>query len=102
MKTKLYLALVAALCLALILFGPALAEKSYQAERFDVSIAVQPDGMLNVTETIVFQFTGGPFTYVFRVLAFNDLDEIDNIQARSVATGGDVGGASGGGSSGAG
>lgn len=81
MKTKLYLALVAALCLALILFSPAQAEKSYQAERFDVSIAVQPDGTLNITETIVFRFTGGPFTYVFRELAFNDIDEIDNIQA---------------------
>ena len=31
--------------------------------------------------TIVFRFTGGPFTYVFRELAFNNLDEIDNIQA---------------------
>jgi hypothetical protein len=81
MKTKLYLALVAALCLALILFSPALAKKSYQAERFDVTIAVQPDGTLNVTETIVFRFTGGPFTYVFRELVFNDLDEIDNLQA---------------------
>jgi hypothetical protein len=81
MKTKLYLALVAALCLALILFSPALAKKSYQAERFDVTIAVQPDGTLNVTETIVFRFTGDPFTYVFRELVFNDLDEIDNLQA---------------------
>ena len=81
MKTKLYLALVAALCLTLIMFSPALAEKSYLAERYDVTIAVQPDGTLNITETIVFRFTGGPFTYVFRELAFNNLDEIDNIQA---------------------
>jgi hypothetical protein len=81
MKMKLYLALVSALCLTLNIFSPVLAEKSYLAERFDVSIAVQPDGTLEVTETVVFRFTGGPFTYVFRELAFNNLDEIDNIQA---------------------
>jgi hypothetical protein len=81
MNTKLYLAWVAALCLTLIIFSPALAEKSYLAERFDVSIAVQPDGTLNISETIVFRFTGGPYTYVFRELAFNNLDEIENIQA---------------------
>jgi hypothetical protein len=81
MKTKLYLALVVALCLTLIVSSPALAEKSYLAERFDVTIVVQPDGMLNITETIIFRFTGEPFTYVYRELAFNNLDAIDNIQA---------------------
>lgn len=81
MKTKLYLALVAALCLTLIMVSPALAEKSYLAERFDVTIAVQRAGTLDITETIVFRFTGGPFTYVFRELAFNNLDEIDSLQA---------------------
>jgi hypothetical protein len=81
MKTKLYLAMVAALCFTLFMSSLALAEKSYQAERFDVRIVVQPDGTLNVTETIVFRFMGGPFSYVFRELAFNNLDEIDNLQA---------------------
>jgi uncharacterized protein (TIGR04222 family) len=59
----------------------ALAEKDYFAERYDVDISVQPDGALLVTETILFQFQGGPFTQVFRELAGNQLDEIDSIQA---------------------
>jgi hypothetical protein len=81
MKTKLMLSLVVALCFTLIMFSPVLAEKSYPAERFDVTVVVQPGGMVNITETIVFRFTGGPFTYVFRELAFTNLDGIDNIQA---------------------
>jgi hypothetical protein len=81
LKTKLYLALVVALSLALILFSPAQAGKSYQAECFDVIIAVQPDGTLNITEIIVFRFTGWSFTYVFRELALKNLDQIDNLQA---------------------
>jgi hypothetical protein len=81
MKTKLSLSVVIALWLTFIVVRPSLAEKNYLAERFDVTIAVHPDGTLHITETIVFRFTGGPFTYVFRELAFNNLDEIDNIQA---------------------
>jgi hypothetical protein len=61
MNTKLYLALVAALCLTFIIYSPALAEKSYLAERLNVSIAVQPDGMLNISETI------HEFTFMYQV-----------------------------------
>ncbi|HSN78491.1 MAG TPA: DUF2207 domain-containing protein [Anaerolineae bacterium] len=55
--------------------------KSYSADRFDVDLAVQPDGSLIVTETVDFRFEGGPFTYVFRDLAYNEIDGIDRLQA---------------------
>ena len=56
---------------------PVSASKTYHAERFDVHIEVQPDGQLMVTEKIAFHFEGGPFTYVFRDLAFANLDDIE-------------------------
>ena len=71
MKIKLSLSVVIALWFSLFVLSPALAEKNYLAERFDVTIAVHPDGTMDINETIVFRFTGGPFTYVFRELAFN-------------------------------
>jgi hypothetical protein len=55
--------------------------KSYSADRFAVDLAVQPDGSLIVTETVDFRFEGGPFSYVFRDLAFNEIDGIDRLQA---------------------
>lgn len=80
MKMKL-LSLILVILLACLVASPVLAAKSYFAERYDVVISVQPDGVLMVTETIAFRFEGGPFTYVFRELNFTNLDEIDNLQA---------------------
>jgi hypothetical protein len=73
---------VVAVALACLLWaGPALAAKDYDAERFDVLLEVQPGGALVVTETVRFRFEGGPFTYVFRDLAYTNLDAIDRLQA---------------------
>ena len=69
------------LLFGLLLPASAGAAKDYWAERFDVDLEIQPDGALVVTETIVFRFEGGPFTYVFRDLAFTEIDEIDRLQA---------------------
>jgi hypothetical protein len=57
------------------------AAKDYTAERFDVDLEIQADGALVVTETVVFRFEGGPFTYVFRDLAYAEIDQIDRLQA---------------------
>lgn len=74
--------LVLILLLATLLLPiTANAAKTYRAERYDVDLIIQPDGSLIVTETVVFRFEGGPFTYVFRDLAFTELDEIDRLQA---------------------
>ena len=77
------ISLALALGLALALYHPATvqAARSYQAERYDVDIAIQADGAVVVTETVIFQFSGGPFTYVYRDLAYNKLDSIDRLQA---------------------
>lgn len=56
-------------------------DKSYRAGRFDVDVTVRQDGSLEVTETIAFQFSGGPFTYVYRELESDFADEITDIEA---------------------
>lgn len=49
--------------------APAAAQRqSYRAERFDVDVRVEEGGTLLVTETIIFEFAGQPFTYAFREL----------------------------------
>ncbi|MCP4427853.1 MAG: DUF2207 domain-containing protein [Chloroflexi bacterium] len=71
------LLLVAAL---FVFSGAAQAQqKSYSAGRFDVNVAVQEDGSLLVTETVVFDFVGGPFTFVFRELPTDHTDGITAI-----------------------
>lgn len=81
MKTRLFPIL--AFTAALFLFVTACAgdDQTYRAGRYDVNIAVQPDGALNVTETVVFNFQGEPFTYVFREIPTDRTDGITNITA---------------------
>ncbi len=57
------------------------AGKSYGADRFDVDAAIAADGSMQVTETVVFRFTGGPFTYVYRDLPSEYTDGIGGIVA---------------------
>ena len=57
--------------LAVALFlslGAKQTEKSYWAEHFDVTAEVLAGGDLDVHEQVVFNFQGGPFTFVFREL----------------------------------
>lgn len=71
--------LVVALVLAALGSAPAVrAAKEHVAERFDIQAAVQPDGSLEVTETITFRFSGGDYTYVTRTVpaAFTDGIEV--------------------------
>lgn len=56
-------------------------EKDYHAQRFDVDVVVEEDGSLLVTETVVFDFVGGPFTFVFRELETEHTDGINGIEA---------------------
>ena len=52
--------------LLIVVAAGTLDAKSYTAERFDSLIRVLPGGAIEVTETIVFTFEDGTFTYVFR------------------------------------
>jgi hypothetical protein len=74
-------ALVLSLVTCCMLAGTVHAAKSYEAERYDVDLTIQADGSLVVNESITFRFAGGPFTYVFRDLAYSELDEIDSVTA---------------------
>lgn len=69
---------VAALLLAVLvsLPAPGFAAKRYTADRFDVAIRMMPDGALRISETVVFRFEGGPFTFVFRDLSASRTDGI--------------------------
>lgn len=80
MRTRLAILMVGLLILAAAAPGVG-AAKSYRAERFDVDIAVQEDGALLVTETVVFRFSGGPFTYVYRDLPTGLTDGITIVSA---------------------
>lgn len=73
--------------LSLVIIGlfvgvAAAQDRSYSAERFDVDVSVQEDGSLLVTETVVFDFVGGPFTFVFRELETDFTDGITDIRAQ--------------------
>jgi len=56
-------------------------EKDYYADQYNVDIAIQPGGDLLVTETVAFQFIGGPFTYAFRNIPIEYMDGIRDIAA---------------------
>lgn len=71
----------ALLVCALFFTLAAQSDKSYRAERFDVDVQVQEDGSLLVEETVMFNFTGGPFSFVFRELPTDQTDGITDIQA---------------------
>jgi len=77
-KRILLLAALLALCVAPQSAGAA---KSYDAERFDVEWQLTEAGVLQVTETVVFRFQGGPFTYVYRDLPNDYADGIEFIGA---------------------
>ncbi len=72
------LALLTAFCLS----GVALAGKSYSAESYTSRIAIEKEGSLLVTETVLFYFSGGKFTYVYRNLPQEKTDGISVISAR--------------------
>jgi uncharacterized protein (TIGR04222 family) len=55
--------------------------KSYSAERFDVDWNLLEGGTLEVTETVVFRFEGGPFTFVYRELPDDYSDGVEVISA---------------------
>ncbi|MCZ2114443.1 MAG: DUF2207 domain-containing protein [Anaerolineae bacterium] len=69
------------LCCALFFTIAAQRGKAYRADRFDVEVAIQPDGSLNIEEKVTFRFTGGPFSFVFRELPTDHTDGIVNITA---------------------
>lgn len=69
------------LFLSLLLPAQAAAGKSYTAERFDVNLVIETDGALLVTETIAFEFTGGPYTYALRQLDRTETDAIEVLGA---------------------
>jgi hypothetical protein len=70
-------------CLALMLAAavtPA-AAKDYRAERYDVTLNLDRQGKLTVTEIVEFRFLGGPFHFVFRDLDTRYTDGISDVRA---------------------
>ncbi len=81
MSKKLSISLMIALIISLFAIRPALAAKTYRAERFDVQVDIQEDGSALVTETIEFRFEGGDFTYAFREVSATNTDSITFLDA---------------------
>jgi len=68
---------LATILLAALLLPVVASAKSYHAERYDVALDLQADGSLTVTETVVFNFTDGSFTRVFRELPTRRTDGLE-------------------------
>lgn len=72
--------------LALWLVWPAspvfAQEKAYVYDRIDVVVNVHEDGLLDVSETMTFDYTGGPFRSAVREIPFEKLDDIRNMTVR--------------------
>lgn len=67
---------------ALLLLTPAGADaKDYSVRRYDVAIRVLERGTLEVTETAVFQFEDGTFTFVTREIPSRRTDGIEILSA---------------------
>jgi hypothetical protein len=60
--------------------APARA-KNYSAERFDSVIRVLPGGAIDVTETVVFRFEEGAFSYVYRDIPTRRTDGVEVLGA---------------------
>ncbi|MCS6907442.1 MAG: DUF2207 domain-containing protein, partial [Anaerolineales bacterium] len=80
MSRKIFAILLVSLLL-ILLVSVAQAGKSYYAERFNVQLDLQPDGDMIVTETVVFRFEGGPFTYAFRHISAERTDGLTFLEA---------------------
>lgn len=81
MTRKISVTLALVLLLTFFLATPASAEKSYYAERFDVQIDFQADGLAIVTETVEFRFSGDPFTFAFREVSAAETDGVTFLDA---------------------
>jgi len=73
MMQRVWLALAT---LMLVLSQPSAPAKTYSAEQFNQAIILQQDGSLLVKETVIFAFSGGPFTYVYRDLPTDKTDGV--------------------------
>jgi uncharacterized membrane protein YgcG len=69
--------------LSSMLFSLAAAQagRDYFARSYTTDITLQVDGDLLITETVTFEFIGGPFTFVFREIPTDFTDGISDITA---------------------
>ena len=65
-----------AVALTLVVASPTYA-KSTVAQRFDAVVRVEIGGSVEVTETLVFRFEGGPFTELLRDVRIGNSDGIE-------------------------
>jgi hypothetical protein len=80
-KRQLWVSIVLMAVLCLTVGVTQAQEKSYSADSFDIAMTVEEGGSVLVTETAVFNFIGGPFTFVFRELPLDHTDGISVLEA---------------------
>jgi hypothetical protein len=66
---------------AILLPAPANA-KSYSADRYDVDLRIGAGGEVEVRETVIYRFEGGPFRFAYRDIASTKTDGIEFVEAR--------------------
>src|ERR1700692_3463878 len=70
-------------------------DKIYTANKFDVNAQITSNNILHVTETEVFHFSGGTFSFVIRELPTDNTDGIDiistSIDQQAMSQGTDTG-----------
>jgi len=81
MTRKLSITFMIVILISLLVANPALAAKSYHADRFDVQIDIQENGSAIITETVEFRFEGDPFTFAFREISATETDGITFLEA---------------------
>lgn len=85
---KYFSLLVISLVLVAVLQVPQQAwARAYTAERYDAQIEIMGDNQMRVRETVTFRFEGGPYTYAFRQLT---LDQLENAIIESASLDGEA------------
>lgn len=82
MTRKILISTLLLLLLLVPLSVPVAAqEKAYSADRFDVDVVIEEGGSLLVTESVVYRFVGGPFTFIFRELPTDHTDGLTVLES---------------------
>src|SRR5512138_3524880 len=72
------------------LAGPSAARaqsQQYHMDKYDSAISVNPDGSLNITETLAYSFDSGTFRRGLRVWDLDKVDSITDVQVFETTNG---------------
>ncbi len=80
MRRLIFFSLILLIALLWLAVPAGAQTKSVHAKEYDVDVIVLPSGDLRVVETLDMAFQGGPFSYGFRTISTDRLDDITDIE----------------------